>query len=144
MRCGTAADCRYCGRIGLVRDGFRRLFGIDGCGPDAGTLLLFGALFLTAVLFAGFVCELFRGGRNPLADIGATVAGVLYVALPLTLLPFVSVLAMKGWEPWTVIWFIFLIWSNDVFAYLVGSTCGRHKLCERISPKRAGKGSSAG
>ncbi len=124
----------------LYVTGFAAFSGLTGVWPDAGTLLLFGALFFTAVLFAGFVCELFRGGRNPLADIGAMVAGVLYVALPLTLLPFVSVLAMKGWEPWTVIWFIFLIWSNDVFAYLVGSTCGRHKLCERISPKKSWEG----
>ena len=55
---------------------------------------------------------------------------MLYVALPLTLLPFVSVLAMKGWEPWTVIWFIFLIWSNDVFAYLV--EIGRASCRERV------------
>lgn len=124
----------------LFAIGFAAFAGLTGVWPDAGTLLLFGAIFLTALLFAGFVCELFRGRRNPLVNLGATVAGVLYVALPLALLPFVSVLAMKGWEPWTVIWFIFLIWSNDVFAYLVGSTCGRHKLCERISPKKSWEG----
>lgn len=124
----------------LLAIGFSAFTVLTGVWAGSGTLLLFCAIFLTAVLFAGFVCELFRSGRNPLANLGATVAGVLYVALPLALLPFVSVLAMKGWEPWVVIWFIFLIWSNDVFAYLVGSTCGRHKLCERISPKKSWEG----
>lgn len=124
----------------LLAIGFSAFTVLTGVWAGSGTLLLFCTIFLTAVLFAGFVCELFRSGRNPLANLGATVAGVLYVALPLALLPFVSVLAMKGWEPWVVIWFIFLIWSNDVFAYLVGSTCGRHKLCERISPKKSWEG----
>lgn len=112
-----------------------------GWWPQAGVWFLAGALFLTAVLFVCFVCELFRERRNPLVNIGATLGGVVYAALPMTLLPFVSVLAMNWtWEPWTVICFIFLIWANDVFAYLVGSTCGRHRLCERISPKKSWEG----
>ena len=34
----------------------------------------------------------------------------------------------------------FIIWANDVFAYLVGMTFGRHRLCERLSPKKSWEG----
>jgi phosphatidate cytidylyltransferase len=33
-----------------------------------------------------------------------------------------------------------LIWANDTFAYLVGKTWGKHKLLERISPKKTREG----
>ena len=36
--------------------------------------------------------------------------------------------------------YIFIIWANDVFAYLVGMTFGRHRLCERLSPKKSWEG----
>lgn len=108
------------------------------------TLLLFGLPFLLVIFFASFVCELFRGRKNPLANIGTTFGGVIYVALPMTLLPFVSFFAATPHEPWSVLCVIFLIWANDVFAYLVGMTCGRHKLCERISPKKTMEGFAGG
>jgi len=33
-----------------------------------------------------------------------------------------------------------LIWANDTFAYIVGKTIGKHKLFERISPKKTIEG----
>lgn len=126
--------------VALFATGFAGFSLLTGTGMRFDSVLLLAPIFLLAVLFAGFVCELFRGRKNPLANIGATLGGVVYAALPMTLLPFVSVLATGGWEPWSVICFIFLIWGNDVFAYLVGMSCGRHKLCERISPKKTWEG----
>ena len=78
------------------------------------------------------------------ANLGATLLGVLYVAVPLSLLLYVPVLAGDGvWRPETVLCYIFIIWANDVFAYLVGMTFGRHRLCERLSPKKSWRDSSA-
>lgn len=37
-----------------------------------------------------------------------------------------------------------LIWINDIFAYLTGMLFGRHKLFERISPKKTIEGSLGG
>ena len=37
-----------------------------------------------------------------------------------------------------------IIWTSDVFAYLAGSMFGKHKLMERISPKKTWEGSIGG
>ena len=39
---------------------------------------------------------------------------------------------------------ILSVWANDVFAYLIGSTMGRHKLAPRISPGKSWEGLAAG
>jgi phosphatidate cytidylyltransferase len=33
-----------------------------------------------------------------------------------------------------------MIWCNDTFAYLVGKSIGKHKLLERVSPKKTIEG----
>ncbi len=41
--------------------------------------------------------------------------------------------------------FVFAVSSfTDVFAYFVGSICGKHKLCEKISPKKTVEGAIGG
>lgn len=40
--------------------------------------------------------------------------------------------------------FFLLVWMNDIFAYLIGSAWGRHKLCERISPSKTWEGAVGG
>lgn len=37
-----------------------------------------------------------------------------------------------------------IIWSSDVFAYLVGSAIGKNRLFERVSPKKSWEGSIGG
>ena len=37
-----------------------------------------------------------------------------------------------------------LVWTNDIFAYLTGKAIGKHKLFERISPKKTVEGSLGG
>lgn len=108
---------------------------------EAGGAVLYLLLYIGLLLPTLFVCELFRRSATPLANLGATLLGVLYVAVPLSLLLYVPVLAGDGvWRPETVLCYIFIIWVNDVFAYLVGMTFGRHRLCERLSPKKSWEG----
>ena len=108
---------------------------------EAGGAVLYLLLYIGLLLPTLFVCELFRRSATPLANLGATLLGVLYVAVPLSLLLYVPVLAGDGvWRPETVLCYIFIIWANDVFAYLVGMTFGRHRLCERLSPKKSREG----
>ena len=108
---------------------------------EAGGAVLYLLLYIGLLLPTLFVCELFRRSATPLANLGATLLGVLYVAVPLSLMLYVPVLAGDGvWRPETVLCYIFIIWANDVFAYLVGMTFGRHRLCERLSPKKSWEG----
>ena len=87
-----------------------------------------------------FICELYRKGVNPLANIAATLLGVFYVALPLSLMLYMPLIGSEAWNPWVLIAYIVIVWSNDVFAYLFGMTFGRHRLFERLSPKKSWEG----
>lgn len=99
-----------------------------------------GLAFLLLLLPAMFICELYRRNENPAAGIGTTMMGVCYVALPLSLMCYIPMVGSDTWNPWVMIAYIFIIWANDVFAYLVGMSIGRHRLCERLSPKKSWEG----
>ena len=123
---------------------FSVLFMISRSGelPSAIFVLLALLPAVVAVLLPTmFICELYRKSETPIANIGSTLMGVIYVALPLALLPFIPMLfSAEEWQPWSVIFYIFIIWANDVFAYLFGITLGKHRLFERISPKKSWEG----
>ena len=89
-----------------------------------------------------FICELYRKQPNPAANIATTLLAFFYVALPLTLLLYIPILGgdVWGWRPWVLIAYIVIVWSNDVFAYLFGIAFGRHRLFERLSPKKSWEG----
>lgn len=105
------------------------------------TLMISMILFVMLLVPLMFICELYRKSETPIANIGSTLTGVIYVALPMSLLLFIPLLMSNGeWQPWSVIFYIFIIWANDVFAYLFGITLGKHRLFERISPKKSWEG----
>lgn len=54
----------------------------------------------------------------------------------LSLLPTVS----GNYQPYVFIGYFILIWTNDSFAYLLGKNFGKHKLFERVSPKKTVEG----
>ena len=87
-----------------------------------------------------FICELYRRRGNPAADIGTTLMGVVYVALPFSVMCYIPMIGSDVWNPWVMLFYIFIIWCNDVFAYLVGMSVGRHRLFERLSPKKSWEG----
>ena len=98
-------------------------------------------LFVMLLVPLMFICELYRKSPTPIANIGSTLTGVIYVALPMSLLLFIPLMLSRGeWQPWSIIFYIFIIWANDVCAYLFGITLGKHRLFERISPKKSWEG----
>lgn len=99
-----------------------------------------GMAFLLLLMPLLFVCELYRKRENPAANIAVTLLGVVYVALPFSLLLYLPILSTDAWTPWVVVAYVAIIWANDVCAYLVGMTVGRHKLFERLSPKKSWEG----
>lgn len=98
------------------------------------------AAFVLLALPLTFVCELYRREGNPAAGVGVTLAGLAYVALPFSLMCYVPILSTPQWNPWVTVAYIAIIWANDVFAYLVGMSVGRHPLFPRLSPKKSWEG----
>ncbi|MBQ5899259.1 MAG: phosphatidate cytidylyltransferase [Alistipes sp.] len=108
---------------------------------NALVLLVASMAALVLIVPLMFICELYRKSATPIANIATSLLGALYVALPMALLIVTPMLLGGGeWNPWIMILYIFIIWANDVFAYLFGITLGRHRLFERISPKKSWEG----
>ena len=91
------------------------------------------------------ICELYRKNPDPLASVGTTLLGIGYVAFPLACFGLITAPVFTGagwsWMNWKIaIGYIAIIWANDVLAYLVGMAIGRHRLFERLSPKKSWEG----
>jgi phosphatidate cytidylyltransferase len=69
----------------------------------------------------------------------------IYIALSMGLMNSLFFIGNAGVEfPWVLLSLFILVWANDVFAYLVGSAFGKHKLFERLSPNKTWEGSIGG
>ncbi|MEL1241405.1 phosphatidate cytidylyltransferase [Flavobacterium flavipallidum] len=62
-----------------------------------------------------------------------------YITLPFIFITKIS-FGIKDYNPKIIIGLFLLIWTNDTFAYIVGKSIGKHKLLERISPKKTIEG----
>lgn len=103
--------------------------------------IVLGALLYTMLIVpTTFVCELWRKSATPIANIATTFMGVIYVALPMAMLLYIPQMLVGKWSAWAMLAFVSIIWINDICAYLVGVSIGKHRLCERISPKKSWEG----
>ncbi|MBR4995504.1 MAG: phosphatidate cytidylyltransferase [Alistipes sp.] len=117
------------------------LFFNKGAEGSGAVILSAAVAVLMLIVPVMAICELYRRSETPIANIATSVLGSLYVALPMALMLIIPLLLANGkWNPWVVLFYIFIIWANDVFAYLFGITLGRHRLFERISPKKSWEG----
>jgi len=62
-----------------------------------------------------------------------------YITLPFIFIVKIS-FGTNDYNPKIIIGLFVLIWTNDTFAYLVGKSIGKHKLFERVSPKKTIEG----
>lgn len=90
-------------------------------------------------VFLAMIIELFLGARKPLRNIGHYLLGLFYIAVPFTLLSYIAT-DSQGYHPNRVFGLMWLVWTNDTVAYLVGSMIGKRKLFERISPNKTWEG----
>ena len=83
---------------------------------------------------------LFLPSREGFGDLSYIYAGLLYIALPISLSP---MLVMDGevYDGWLLLSLFILIWVSDIGAYCVGSTLGQRpgtrRLAPEISPKKS-------
>ena len=98
--------------------------------------------------FLLFIAELYRKSPIPIFNIGVSIMGIIYVAIPFALLSYLAVFD-KGSEagvynPNILLGYLFLIWTSDTFAYLAGRSFGKRKLFSRLSPKKTWEGAAGG
>lgn len=134
---------------------------IEGVSVDkwmglAGGVVLYAAAFFVSFLgksvtlfsvYALYVSvlmafELFRGKQSPIQNLSATLLGHLYVSVPFVL--FCLVEGATQQSKYLLLAFFVIIWASDTGAYLVGRFFGRHKMFERISPKKTWEGFAGG
>ena len=107
-------------------------------------------LVLIPIMLIIMVAELYRKQEKPFDSLAHTFFSVLYTAIPFSMFPF-SAFSRTGlnsllphgsmiFSPGIIIGFFILIWANDTGAYLTGISFGRHRLMERISPKKSWEG----
>lgn len=98
---------------------------------------------LTAVSLLIFVLELYSKAKEHFTNIAYTFLGGIYVVVPLALTSLI--INIKGdFSPMILMSVFIFAWCNDTFAYLTGMKFGKHKLFERISPKKTWEGSIGG
>jgi len=84
------------------------------------------------------ISELYRKKANPLHNWAYFIMGQIYIALPFALLNYI--LFLDKWQPLLLLSVFVTIWVNDTGAYVVGVTLGKHRMFERISPKKSWEG----
>ncbi|MGC8778420.1 MAG: phosphatidate cytidylyltransferase, partial [Candidatus Caldatribacteriaceae bacterium] len=60
------------------------------------------------------------------------------------LFPFFWVKAGIEYSRFSLLFFVLLVWINDIFAYLIGTRWGRHKVAPTVSPKKSWEGLAGG
>lgn len=121
----------------------------------ASGILGFRYLLILIPFIAGImIFELYRRQDNPFDSLAHTIFSVIYTALPFSFFPFAAfgreginpLIRYDGgvFSPGIIIGFFVLLWVNDTGAYLSGITFGKHRLLERISPKKSWEGFAGG
>ena len=143
----VAGTWEFLKMTGVLRHWLQTVFALMMSAMLSVVPLLIDRLELLALLFCCIpflyffivLCaiELFRKeeGSSPLQTVALYIVPLFWIALPVMLMGVIiedSVALLLA--------LFIVIWLNDTLAYCAGSLFGRHKLCERISPKKTWEG----
>jgi phosphatidate cytidylyltransferase len=123
-------------------------------------------VILLVFLLGIMLCELFRQKGSPIINVAVTVVGMLIVSLCFGTLIFTrelfpygfpaykffgvgfpndeQLLQIQHWGGFTVAAVFVSIWMCDTAAYFGGTWFGKHRLFERVSPKKTWEGAVFG
>lgn len=105
-------------------------------------ILIGGALVISLI-------ELFRNKPHATLNIATTIWGMIYPTTFFSFILLIRELPKHAQIPyaeggmWLIV-FVITIWICDTAAYFIGSAIGRHKLSQRLSPRKTVEGAVAG
>ncbi|MCH5216863.1 MAG: phosphatidate cytidylyltransferase [Muribaculaceae bacterium] len=100
-------------------------------GPGFPALLPFMGYVIVRLIL-----QLYYANYDAVKSVSLSFMAILYVAFPLA----VTALIYLLFGPIAVLSLLILLWLNDTGAYCVGCSIGKHRLFERISPKKSWEG----
>jgi phosphatidate cytidylyltransferase len=104
------------------------------------SIFSFYLLYIVVLLIA----ELYEKQSDPISHIAYILLGQFYIALPISVLNLIVFRDIAGegtiYHSLLVLSLLVFIWVNDTGAYIIGILFGKHRLFERISPKKSWEG----
>lgn len=104
------------------------------------------APYIALVVYV-FIQQVFSIKGSKLDNFAYFTLSQVYAALPFAMLNMLSTVGAAEGETYNMLLplciFIF-IWCNDTGAFCIGCTMGRHKMFERVSPKKTWEGFAGG
>ncbi len=103
-------------------------------------------LLIIPLVILIFILALYSDKQAVMINTAISFMGIIYVSVPMSL---INLLAFPSgsahlYTHRIILGILTLIWINDSGAYLVGMSIGRHRLFERISPKKSWEGAIGG
>lgn len=107
------------------------------------SILITILMLLTITVDLALLVFLFSKKEKHFTDLQKFIIAVFYIGggcIFLTMIPY----KQNNFAQFLIMGIFILIWVNDTFAYLVGTTLGRTKLFPSVSPKKTVEGSLGG
>ncbi len=98
--------------------------------------MFYPLLIWVFIVICRLTLQLYIKSDTPLADMAKSMMTQVYIAWPLGMMTLIG----EWWNLHVVLAIFLMIWLNDTGAFVVGSLLGRHRLFERISPKKSWEG----
>ena len=97
-------------------------------------------LVLTLIVSIKCLFFLFNEKKQKTTSFSKYMYLIGYIILPFIFITKIPIGEQNKYNPKIIISIFILIWTNDTFAYIVGKSIGKHKLLEKVSPKKTIEG----
>ncbi len=103
-------------------------------GASVALLLILATI--ATMFIVRLIVQLYGPVEQALGTLSHSFLSIFYLGIPLAIAAMLDIIA----GPAYLLAMFIMIWLNDTGAFLVGSAIGRHRLFERVSPKKSWEG----